>query len=134
VMLCGPGEMVAEVRAMLCDAGVPDAQVRFEIFQATTAIGAAPPAAEAASAPALVLSRTRRTVRIASDQTLLDAADGAGASIPSLCRTGVCGTCRTRLVAGDAQCTSDALDARDREAGWVLPCVTWARGDCTLEA
>ena len=138
-MLCGPGEMVADVRAMLRGGGVPDAQVRFEIFQATTAIGAAAPAATAAaaepvSAPTLELSRTCCAIRVASGQTLLDAADGAGAPIPSLCRSGVCGTCRTRLVAGDVQCSSDALDARDREAGYVLPCVTWARGDCTLEA
>jgi ferredoxin-NADP reductase len=136
-MLCGPGEMVADVRAMLRGAGVPDAQVRFEVFKATTAIGAAKPAAPAATAaaaPTLELSRTRRTVPVASGQTLLDAAEGAGAAIPSLCRSGVCGTCRTRLVAGDAHCSSDALDAGDREAGYVLPCVTWARGDCTLEA
>ena len=136
VMLCGPGEMVADVRAMLRGAGVPDAQVRFEVFQATTAIGAAAPAAAAApaSAPTLELSRTCCRVPVASGQTLLDAAEGAGAPIPSLCRSGVCGTCRTRLVAGDAMCSSDALDASDRETGYVLPCVTWARGDCTLEA
>jgi ferredoxin-NADP reductase len=133
-LLCGPGDMVADVRAMLREAGVADPQVRFEIFQATTAIGAAAAVTEPASAPTLELSRSRRTVRVASGQTLLDAAEGAGATIPSLCRTGVCGTCRTRLVAGDAQCSSDALDAGDREAGYVLPCVTWARGDCTLEA
>jgi ferredoxin-NADP reductase len=133
-MLCGPGEMVADLRDMLRGAGVPDAQVRFEIFQQKSAIGAAAQPAEPASAPTLTLSRTRRTVRVASGQTLLDAAEGAGAPIPSLCRAGVCGTCRTRLLAGDAPCASDALDARDREAGYVLPCVTWARGDCTLEA
>ena len=69
-----------------------------------------------------------------ASQTLLDAAETAGADIPTLCRAGVCGTCRTRLVSGDARCTSDALDERDREAGFVLPCVTWAQGDCALEA
>jgi ferredoxin len=82
----------------------------------------------------LALTRSGRMIDIAGNQTLLDAAESAGADIPTLCRAGVCGTCRTRLVSGEARCTSDALDARDRDAGFVLPCVTWAHGDCALEA
>jgi hypothetical protein len=38
------------------------------------------------------------------------------------------------LVSGDVRCTSDALGERDRQAGFVLPCVTWPLGDCVLEA
>jgi hypothetical protein len=37
-------------------------------------------------------------------------------------------------VSGDVRCTSDGLDDRDRQAGFVLPCVTWPLGDCALEA
>jgi ferredoxin len=126
--------------------GVPDTQIRSEVFQPSAAIGARPAAddasADGSGAPAgamagrrrLALTRSGRTIDVAGHQTLLDAAESAGADIPTLCRAGVCGTCRTRLVSGDARCTSDALDARDRDAGFVLPCVTWAHGDCALEA
>jgi ferredoxin-NADP reductase len=144
-LLCGPASMIDGLRAALQAMGVPAAQIRSEVFQASAAIGARPPAAagEAAGhepdAPdagtrRLALTRSGRTVEVAGDQTLLDAAESAGAAIPTLCRAGVCGTCRTRLLSGEVQCTSDALDDRDRKAGFVLPCVTWARGDCALEA
>ena len=145
-LMCGPDAMIDGLRSVLQGMGVPDAQIRSEVFQPSAAIGARPacddtfPAGAGASAGAmeatrrLALTRSGRTIDVAGHQTLLDAAESAGADIPTLCRAGVCGTCRTRLVSGDARCTSDALDARDRDAGFVLPCVTWARGDCALEA
>jgi ferredoxin-NADP reductase len=145
-LMCGPVAMIDGLRSVLQGMGVPDAQIRSEVFQPSAAIGARPAADEAsedgAGAPAgamdatrrLALTRSGRTIDVAGDQTLLDAAESAGADIPTLCRAGVCGTCRTRLVSGEARCTSDALDARDRDAGFVLPCVTWAHGDCALEA
>ncbi len=135
--------MIDAVRSTLGAMGVPDTQIRSEVFQPAAAIGAAPASGaavtDAASVAAaggtrLALTRSGRTVEVAGSQTLLDAAESAGANIPTLCRAGVCGTCRTRLVSGDARCTSDALDHRDRQAGYVLPCVTWAQGDCALEA
>jgi len=145
-LMCGPVDMIRTLRDVLIARGVPESQVRSEAFQAAAAIGATASPATAASdhghapatAPAgparLVLVKSERSVDVQNGQTLLDAAERVGAAIPSMCRAGVCGTCRTRLIAGDASCTSDALDDRDRRAGYVLPCVTWARGDCTLEA
>jgi ferredoxin len=50
------------------------------------------------------------------------------------CRSGVCQSCRTRVVEGRVDCRSDVLDPADRDAGFVLPCVSWAVSDCTLEA
>lgn len=144
-LMCGPLDMIGSIRKVLLAQGVPDAQIRSEVFQASAAIGAAgSPEAElagdaaASGAPAgsttLELVRTGRSVEVPSSQTLLDAAERAGADIPTLCRAGVCGTCRTRLLSGSARCTSDALDDRDRGSGFVLPCVTWAESDCALEA
>ena len=140
-MLCGPLGMIDAAREMLLAMGVPEPQVRSEVFQASAAIGPTPlhhvgSAGDEAAAGStrLALTRSGRTVDVAGSQTLLDAAEKAGVDIPTLCRAGVCGTCRTLLVAGNARCTSDALDERDRQAGFVLPCVTWAQGDCALEA
>jgi ferredoxin len=80
------------------------------------------------------LARCNRRVSVGRDQTLLEAAESAGIAMESVCRSGVCGTCRTRLLGGDVHCTSDALGERDRAEGWVLPCVSWARSDVTLDA
>ena len=144
-LMCGPIEMIESIRQTLLALGVPEAQIRSEVFQASAAIGAAGSreadrAGDAAASDTpigstrLELVRTGRSVEVASSQTLLDAAERAGADIPTLCRAGVCGTCRTRLLSGAARCTSDALDDRDRGSGFVLPCVTWAESDCALEA
>jgi len=141
-LLCGPLPMIHDVKRLLDGLGVPEAQIRSEVFQTATAIGAAASAAEEAIAGAgglrrqppsrLTLSRSRRSVDVPAGATLLEAAESAGVSIPTICRSGVCGTCRTRLISGDVRCTSDTLDAGD--AGVVLPCVTWAAGDCVLDA
>jgi ferredoxin len=54
--------------------------------------------------------------------------------IDSLCRAGVCGTCRTRVIEGDVECDSTALDETDRADGYVLACVARVAGPCAVEA
>ena len=54
---------------------------------------------------------------------LLAAAAAAGIELPFSCTTGVCGTCRARVLEGDvAMARNFALDARELEAGFVLVC------------
>jgi ferredoxin-NADP reductase len=143
-MICGPAAMIADVRHTLESMGVPAAQVRSEVFQAAAAIGARPQPTEseadepqgsgAGASPRLRLVRSNRTVDVSPRQTLLEAAEAVDGAIPSLCRSGVCRTCRTRLVSGKVECTSDALDDDDRADGYTLPCVAWAKTDCSLDA
>ncbi len=140
--LCGPGPMIADLRAALARLGVPPGQVRFEPFE--TAIAAsqvnAVAAREAPAAPAssdavtLTFERSGVSVSARASMTLLESAEAEGVAIVSSCRSGVCQSCRTRLMAGDADCRSDVLDPDDRAAGFVLPCVTWPNSDCVLEA
>jgi len=142
-MICGPAPMIDATRTLLLRLGVPPEQVRSEAFEAAAAVGARPPSAAATATSAartlaacgqLTLARTNLVIKVARGESLLDAAEKGGADIPSLCRAGVCGTCRTRLLSGEATCTSQALAESDRGEGYVLPCVTWAEGDCVLEA
>ncbi len=71
---------------------------------------------------------------LASGQTLLEAAEAARVEIPNVCRAGVCGTCKTRLLSGEVECTADVMEDSDRDGGYTFPCVAWAKGDCVLEA
>jgi ferredoxin-NADP reductase len=128
--------------------GVPEPQVRYEAFEAAIAMSKDHPATApvapaglqhaaavaAASGHTLTLCRTGVTVPVRADQCLLEAAEAAGASIPSSCRAGICMTCRTRLVDGNVSCDSGSLDEEDAASGFILPCVSWAKGDCTLDA
>ena len=77
--------------------------------------------------------RSSTSVAVASGQTLLEAADAGGLEIPSLCRAGVCGTCRTRVIEGDVSCDGGVLDDDDRASGYVLACVASPRSNCVIE-
>jgi glycine betaine catabolism B len=133
-MICGPLAMIDASRSLLAGIGVPPEQVRFEAFEAAAAVGAKVPGAAADVERRLTLARSRIEATVSPGDSLLDAAEKAGAEIPTVCRAGVCGTCRTRLVSGKARCTSDTLAPIEREKGFILPCVAWADDDCVLEA
>lgn len=146
-MICGPGPMMEAMRQLLASLGVPQAQVRYEAFEAAIAISkeetvpGAGPARAAAPAPAaarggaqLTLEKSAVTVGVTAGESLLEAIEGAGVAIDSSCRAGVCLTCRTRLLGGEVECSSDSLDDEDRAAGYILPCVSYAKGNCTLDA
>ena len=70
------------------------------------------------------------------DRTLLDAALAAGLHLEHSCRTGRCGTCKTRLLSGSVKtiAADSCLSAADRQAGWVLTCADAAAGDVSLQA
>ncbi|MFI5120981.1 MAG: 2Fe-2S iron-sulfur cluster-binding protein [Thermoanaerobaculia bacterium] len=129
--MCGPGEMIEGFKTGLPGLGVPPDQVRAEAFEAAKH----GPGAHAAGGPfTLELTVSGKSATIPPGATLLDAAEAAGADIPSSCRAGVCQTCRTKLVSGDVECPADCLDEADRREGWVYPCVAWPKSNCSLEA
>ena len=68
------------------------------------------------------------------DETVLEAAESAGVSLPFGCRTGACVSCVGRLVEGavDYVRPPRALRARHDEAGYVLCCVARPRADCRI--
>ena len=139
-LVCGPRGMNEAMKQVLVTLGVAPKQIHVEVFDAAAAAsaGAPPPEKVAASRPAAAhqahFQRSGRTAPVASGQTLLEAAEACSAPIPSLCRAGVCGTCRTRVLSGAVDCTSALLDDQDRQAGFVLACVTRLNSDCAVDA
>ena len=47
---------------------------------------------------------------------------------PGSCESGTCGTCRTRLVAGEAE-HRDAVLREDEKNQFIMPCVSRAAAD-----
>jgi ferredoxin len=81
------------------------------------------------------LSRAGKMIEASTDQTILEAAEAAGVELPFECRSGICGQCKTKLVAGEvAMEVQDALTAADRARGLVLACQARCRGDVVLDA
>ena len=76
----------------------------------------------------VVLADTGRTITVAADESLLDAVNRAGASVPSTCREGTCGTCEVRVLAGVPEHRDSVLTPAERAANtYVMTCVSRAR-------
>ncbi|MFL6694122.1 MAG: 1,2-phenylacetyl-CoA epoxidase subunit PaaE [Ramlibacter sp.] len=130
--VCGPFQMNDEAEAALLAAGVPEDRIHIERFgvplPAAGAVGAVmhearPEDAEVAKV-VIVRDGLQREITFTKDQpSILDCASAAGLEVPFSCTSGVCGTCRAKLVEGKVRMERNfALDKKEVAAGFVLTC------------
>ncbi|MFT6457978.1 2Fe-2S iron-sulfur cluster-binding protein [Pseudophaeobacter arcticus] len=128
--ICGPEPMMLGIAAALRNAGLEDAQIKFELF-ASAQPGRAKRkegAADAASAgnqatAAITLDGSTQTVQMGKDMTILDAALENAMDAPYACKAGVCSTCRCKVIEGEVEMVANhALEDYEVEKGYVLSC------------
>lgn len=144
VHVCGPSPMMADVVAMLRELGVPEEQIKTEAFGPASQADAAPSddasstrraGAEIPAEATVTFARSGKTATARAGMTLLEVAEEAGVAIDFDCRAGVCGSCKTRLIAGRVSMEADeALTPEDRAKGVVLACQSHCLGPVTAEA
>ena len=133
--LCGPPLFMGAVRGILTDLGVSPERIRQETFRNSGAELKPLQSRAAETGFTVQFARSGRTAAILEGQTLLQIAAENGIDIPSACRQGQCGTCKTRLLNGHVHMTSErGLDSESKARGFVLTCVGQAEGDVTLDA
>jgi ring-1,2-phenylacetyl-CoA epoxidase subunit PaaE len=127
--VCGPHAMNDEAEAALREAGVEPERIHIERFgvppalRATTAAAVQPGDADTARIVIVRDGLTREIGFTAADGNLLAAAARAGLDVPYSCKSGVCATCRAKLVEGQVRMERNfALEPADIEAGFVLTC------------
>ena len=130
--VCGPYQMNDEADAALREAGVADERIHIERFGVATpagqAVGAVLHQAQAGDAElariVIVRDGLRREIEFRKDQpSILDCASAAGLEVPFSCTSGVCGTCRAKLLEGQVRMERNfALDKAELAAGFVLTC------------
>src|SRR3954468_22370038 len=128
-LLCGPFEMVEQVRDDLVARGVPSRRIHLELFhvegepvpvrRTSSAVSSDADAAEVA----VRLDGRPTTFRMPPDGSVLDAALAVRSDAPFSCKGGVCGTCRAKLVEGQVTMARRyALDDDEVDEGFVLAC------------
>jgi ferredoxin-NADP reductase len=67
---------------------------------------------------------------INAETTLLDALEANQVPIRSQCRSGICGSCRIKVVSGSCKRAPDfSLSTEERQSGYALACCSYAEGD-----
>ncbi len=133
--LCGPPPFMELSRSILIGLGVKPERIMQESF-GSSAQKTAPPVSAAAETDVMVeFARSGKTYAVRAGQTLLEAAEEHGVVIPSSCRQGQCGTCKTKLLEGSVRMDAEeGLDPDSRAQGLVLTCVGHADGAVKLDA
>ena len=85
-----------------------------------------------------IITRDNQSISFESleSDSLLEAAEKAGITLPSSCRNGACGACSCKTTDGEferGEYAEHALSADAATEGFVLSCRTYARSDLKLE-
>jgi phthalate 4,5-dioxygenase reductase subunit len=76
----------------------------------------------------LRLARSGEVLDVPTTKTILEVLRDRGLEVPSSCETGTCGTCRTKMLAGEAD-HRDLVLAENERADTIMICVSRAKGD-----
>ena len=83
----------------------------------------------------VVFLHSQKVCQASAGSALLDLAERNGVQIPYGCRQGLCGTCATRVLSGTVHMDVEAgLTADQKNAGYVLPCVSRTEGTVVVAA
>jgi ferredoxin-NADP reductase/MOSC domain-containing protein YiiM len=143
VYMCGPDGFMADMRGALADAGIDPARIHTELFAALPPINPGIVAAAQAKSPHLPdgpvgpgppvsFSRSGITVNWSpAYHSLLELAEACDVPTRFSCRSGVCHTCETPVIAGATEYTQVPLELPHEAT--VLICCAEPRGDVVLD-
>jgi len=138
--LCGPTPMLETMVPALEDWGVPDAHIHFEAFgpasvkRKNTVTTATLDTSAAATGQPITVTFAKSGKHFnwdGSASNLLDWAEAHGIAVESGCRSGSCGSCQTRIAAGEV--SYQQKPDFDPQPGSCLLCVCRPKTSVTLE-
>jgi ferredoxin-NADP reductase len=129
--LCGPEAWQSDMVAALIDAGVPESQIHFELFQESEKPVAHNPTVKQQSCSVHFRQSNKLEAFAATYPNLLGFAIKSDIPIDSGCRTGACGSCMVKLIEGKVKYTRrPQFPLKQNE---ILPCVCVPDGDIVVD-
>ena len=119
VYCCGPDRLLHDVREQVT--ARPDLSLHSQRFTGTAASGGA--------ALRVELRRTGRIIDVPANRSVLQAVRDVLPAVPTGCEQGICGGCRTTVLAGEPDHRDELLSSAERAAGQMLICVSRARSE-----
>ncbi len=135
--LCGPFDMIQNLRGALQDMNIDADKVHFELFTTEPPAANGSESSTAADAVAgesgqqvvelckvtVILDGDETEVEVSKEDNILDAILDAGLDAPYACTGGSCCTCRAKVLEGSAiMDVNYALSDREVEDGYILTC------------
>ena len=143
VYLCGPTQFMTDIRNACTDAGIDAGQIHSELFGALPPINPGivgppqrmrphPPAGTPGTGPSVTFARSGITVNWSPNYgSILDLAEACDVPTRFSCRSGVCHTCVTGVVAGMGAYIEPPLEEPGK--GELLICLAAPRSDLVLD-
>lgn len=155
IFMCGPPPFMEAVKETLRLLGFPLANLHTESFgggrvakgekveardvpkpsaPAIQAVVSAPVDLPEAAGFQVTFMRSGKSVSTDGEASLLDLAEANGVEIDYACRSGVCGTCKTKLNKGKVEMSENELSDEEKAEGFIYPCVSKPVSDVEIDA
>ena len=134
VFLCGPEQMIFDVKDALINEGVKASSIHFELFTSSSQTKADNVSAKSVGPNAqieVILDGDSHHFELAENgDTVLDAAIAVDADVPFACKGGVCCACKAKVMEGSVKMDVNyALDEDEVEEGYILTCQSHPTSD-----
>ncbi|MBP2328392.1 ferredoxin-NADP reductase/uncharacterized protein YcbX [Kibdelosporangium banguiense] len=131
VHLCGPAAFVHDMRAIAETLGVPANSIHWDPFYSPRPVSIEPRRAPHPGPFTVTYLSSGTTTQWTTEQgTLLDLAESRGLTMPSACRSGVCGSCAATVHGATAYLVDPMTETR---SGQVLLCSSVPTTDVLVE-
>tara|TARA_R110002012_G_scaffold85709_4_gene213616 strand:- start:480 stop:1424 length:945 start_codon:yes stop_codon:yes gene_type:complete len=125
VYCCGPAPLMEEIKAI--SGHWPEGRVHFEDFNAVAVVR------EDDVPFKVTIAGNGHMIEVPADRSILEALRDAGEQTVSSCESGTCGTCKCRLIEGEAD-HRDLVLMDEEKSDYIMICVSRAKaGDLVID-
>lgn len=121
--LCGPNEMISQVKDILKDNNIPENRIKFELFTTSETENKIEQNLDGQCKVTVLLDDEETTFYIPGGTVILDAVLKQGLDAPYSCQGGICSSCIAKITHGSAEMKKNAILTEGEIAdGFILTC------------